>query len=341
MREIVAADIGGTHVRFAIAEIAEGKVSKLSEAVTLETAAYASLQRAWTAYAKRAERELPDAVAISFAGPVHGDVLKLTNNPWVIRPAEIPSTLGVKEWTLINDFSAVGHAIVQMHSDHFSHLCGPDIPLPSDGVISVIGPGTGLGVAQVVRHKSHYRVNETEGGHIDFAPLDALEDRIVTHLRKRYRRGSVERVVSGPGLNNIYEVLRGLEGGAHRSYEDAELWTAALAGTDSLPSAALDRFCLSLGAVAGDIALAQGGNCVVIAGGIGLRLINVLGKSGFSQRFTAKGRFEGFMARIPVKMMTHPQPGLLGAAAAFAIEHGDRNPIPLDVPPSRLYASIR
>lgn len=324
MKEIVATDIGGTHVRFAIAQVAEGSVANLSEAVTLDTADYASLQRAWTAFAEQTGRKLPDAVAVSFAGPVHGEVLKLTNNPWVIRPAQIPATLGVAEWTLINDFSAVGHAIAHIGADDLSHLCGPDIPLPANGVISVIGPGTGLGVAHVLRHESRYWVNETEGGHIDFAPLDALEDRIVAQLRKRYRRVSAERVVSGPGLNNIYEVLCGLEGGSHPSYEDADLWTAALGGTDSLAVAALDRFCLSLGAVAGDIALAQGGSGVVIAGGIGLRLVDVLGKSGFSERFAAKGRFEGFMSKLPVKLLTHPQPGLLGAAAAFALEHRAR-----------------
>jgi len=323
MQEIVAADIGGTHVRFAIAEVADGKVVKLGNAVTLETADYASLQRAWAAFADQADRPLPDAVAISFAGPVHGEELKLTNNPWVIRPAQIPETIGVKHWMLINDFSAIGHATVHLGADNLTHLCGPDVPLPTDGVISVIGPGTGLGVAHVFRHDGRYQVNETEGGHTDFAPLDALEDRIVAQLRKRYRRVSTERVVSGPGLNNIYEVLCGLEGGAHRSYEDAELWTAALGGTDALAAAALDRFCQSLGSVAGDITLAQGGSGVVIAGGIGLRLINVLGRSGFPQRFIAKGRFERFMAKIPVKMMTHPQPGLLGAAAAFAMEHRD------------------
>ena len=177
----------------------------------------------------------------------------------------------------------------------------------------------------MLRHRGRYWVNETEGGHADFAPLDALEDRILAHLRKRYRRVSMERIVSGPGLNNIYEVLRGLEGGAHRSYEDAELWAAALESTDALAATALDRFCQSLGSVAGDITLAQGGSAVVIAGGIGLRLVDFLGTSGFTQRFTAKGRFESFMAKIPVKMMTHPQPGLLGAAAAFAIEHRERS----------------
>jgi len=105
------------------------------------------------------------------------------------------------------------------------------------------------------------------------------------------------------------------------SIDDKTLWTAALEGSDSLAAAALDRFCLSLGAVAGDIALAQGATGVVIAGGLGLRLADHLPRSGFAQRFVAKGRFERMMSDIPVKMITHPQPGLYGAAAAFAHEH--------------------
>ena len=94
-----------------------------------------------------------------------------------------------------------------------------------------------------------------------------------------------------------------------------------MAGEDSIAAAAVERFCLSLGAVAGDIALAQGATGVVVAGGLGLRLRETLQRSGFAARFTAKGRFEGLMSRLPVKLITHPQPGLLGAAAAFAKEH--------------------
>ena len=99
---------------------------------------------------------------------------------------------------------------------------------------------------------------------------------------------------------------------------DIEIWTAGVSGEDSLAAAAVDRFCLSLGAVAGDIALAQGASGVVIAGGLGYRIRDTLLASGFEQRFCAKGRFAGLMAAMPVKLITHPQPGLLGAAAAFA-----------------------
>ena len=112
-----------------------------------------------------------------------------------------------------------------------------------------------------------YDVIETEGGHVDFAPLDALEDHILNQLRRNFRRVSVERVASGQGLWNLYEALGAIEKRDLAFHDDKELWPAALDGSDSLAAAALDRFCLTLGAVAGDMALAQGAAAVVIAGG--------------------------------------------------------------------------
>jgi glucokinase len=174
-----------------------------------------------------------------------------------------------------------------------------------------------------LRRDGDYYVQPTEAGHIDFAPLDSIEDAILARLRKRHRRVSVERVVSGPGLVEIYETLAGIEGRAIQPLDDKALWALGTSGEDSLAAAAVDRFCLSLGSVAGDIALAQGGFAgVVIAGGLGLRIKDTLLRSGFAERFRAKGRFEGLMAGLPVKLITHPQPGLFGAAAAFARQHG-------------------
>jgi glucokinase len=216
----------------------------------------------------------------------------------------------------------VAHAVATLGDEHFRHLCGPERPLPEQGVISIVGPGTGLGVAALLRKTGSYEVIETEGGHVDFAPLDVLEDRILTELRRNFRRVSVERIASGRGLWNLYEALGAIEGQSLAFHAEKELWTAALAESDSLANAALDRLCLSLGSVAGDMALAQGAVAVVIAGGVGLRLANFLPKSGFQDRFIAKGRFERRMDEMPVKLITHPQPGLIGAAAAFAKEHG-------------------
>jgi glucokinase len=321
MRQVAVADVGGTHARFAIAELEGGKVVSVGEPVTLKTAEHGSFQLAWQEFGRRAAIKLPNELAIAFAGPIGGEVLKLTNNPWVIRPALIKERLGVDRYVVVNDFGAVAYAVATLPDEHFRYLCGPEEPLPKEGITSIVGPGTGLGVACLLRRHGNYEVIETEGGHMDFAPLDSLEDQILHQLRRNFRRVSVERVVAGQGLPNLYEALAAIENLDVSIHDEKELWAAALAGTDSLATAALDRLCLSLGAVTGDLALAQGSNAVVIAGGVGLRLADYLPRSGFRDRFIAKGRFERRMDEMPVKLITHPQPGLFGAAAAFAKEH--------------------
>ena len=217
MTEIVAVDIGGTHARFALAEIEGGRVLSLGEACTLKTAEHASLQMAWQHFGKHLGRPLPRGVGIAFAGPVQGEVLKLTNNPWVIRPAWIPEKFGVDRYKVVNDFGAVAHAVAQLGENDFRHLCGPERGLPESGVISIVGPGTGLGVAQLLRRDGRYEVIETEGGHTDFSPLDTIEDKILAHLRDKYRRVSVERIAAGKGPGNILQALAAIEGQAVRS----------------------------------------------------------------------------------------------------------------------------
>jgi glucokinase len=319
--QLVAVDLGGTHCRFAIAEVADGKVVSLGPATTLRTAEHASLATAWATFADRAGRILPRAASLAVACPISGDVLKLTNSPWVLRPATLKDELCVDQLTLINDFGAVGHAVAQLPPGELRHVTGPDVPLPATGVIGILGPGTGLGVAHVLRMPATYHVIESEGGHIDFAPVDSIDDGILARLRARYRRVSAERIVSGPGLASIYEYLATLEGRAIPTLDDKAIWTAALDGTDALAVTALGRFCLVLGSVAGDLALAQGAQAMVIGGGIGTRIADILPHSGFASRFTAKGRLEAMLSKIPVKLIAHEQPGLFGAAAAFAMEH--------------------
>jgi glucokinase len=321
VRQIVAADIGGTHARFALAEIENGRVATLGEPVKLKTSEHGSFQLAWQEFGRRKGIDLPAELGMAFAGPVGGEVLKLTNNPWVIRPSLMKERLGVDRFTIVNDFGAVAYAVATLAGEHFQHLCGPDRSLPDTGVISIVGPGTGLGVAALLKKADGYDVIETEGGHVDFAPLDNLEDRILVELRRSFRRVSVERIASGRGLWNLYEALGAIEGRSLTFHDEKELWGAAMAGTDSLANAALDRLCLTLGSVAGDMALAQGSFGVVIAGGVGLRLADHLPRSGFRDRFIAKGRFERRMDDMPVKLITYPEPGLFGAAAAFAREH--------------------
>jgi glucokinase len=322
VKRIVTTDIGGTHARFAIAKIDSRRVVELGEPVTLKTNEHASFEIAWAEFGRRFGSELPGDLAIAVAGPTADDVFKLTNNPWVIGPAALKERLGLRRLTVINDFGAVAHAVAVLDAGAFIHQCGPDIPLPRVGVTTVIGPGTGLGVAALLSvGDGHYHVIETEGGHVDFAPLDSLEDRILGELRRNFRRVSVERLVSGRGLFNIYEALALIERRPIDIRDDKDLWAAALTASDSLAAAALERLCMALGAFAGDVALAQGAASVVISGALALKLSDYLPRSGFHERFIAKGRFERRMTEIPIKLVTHPEPGLFGAAAAFARDH--------------------
>ncbi len=295
MDEIVVVDIGGTHARFALAGLAEGRVRRLGEAVVLRTADHPDLPGAWAAFAQAAGRALPRRAALAVAGPVGAEVLRLTNNPWTLRPATLAAELGLERCLLLNDFAAVGHAVAQAEPDHLRPVCGPDGSLPEDGVTTVIGPGTGLGVSMVVRDGGKARVVATEGGHAGFVPTDAFEDRLVHRLRGQFGRVSAERVVSGPGLLAIYETLLDEQGIQAAPRGDRAVWDAALAGTEPLAVTALDRFCRCFGGVAGDLALAQGAGAVVLAGGISPRIDALLPRSGFATRFAAKGRFEAMM----------------------------------------------
>jgi len=320
--QLVAVDVGGTHARFAIASVAGDGTITLDEPTTLHTSDHASFQTAWEDFRARQGGTLPDKLAMAVAAQIKPDIIRFTNNPWIIRPPLIEEKLGVSSQVVINDFAAVAHAAARAPTDQFLHLAGPEDPLPETGTISVLGPGTGLGVAHFHRiSPTHYHVQATEGGHGDFAPLDSIEDTILARLRQRHTRVSNERVVSGPAIVDIYQTLAAMEGRAVIEQSDVDIWTAGTSGEDSLAAAAVDRFCLALGSVAGDIALVQGAGGVVIAGGLGYRIRKTLQASGFEERFCAKGRFASLMASLPVKLITYPQPGLLGAAAAYAQTH--------------------
>ncbi len=318
---LVAADIGGTNARFAIAEVAAGRVISLGPVTKLHTADHPSFETAWKAFAAQTGAPLPRAAAIAFAGPVDGETLQLTNSHWVLKPGLIKEHLGVDAFVVVNDFAAVAHAVAHCPPGALAHLFGPARELSDTEAVCVMGPGTGLGVAQLLGRAPGYSVRATEAGHIAFAPLDAFEDGLLDQLRAQLGRVSAERVASGPGLRAIYNALAQRESRPPTQDDDAALWGRALARSDSLAAAALDRFCMILGAVAGDLALAQGASAVVLAGGVGHRIADRLPASGFAERFIAKGRFEGLMARMPVKLMTLDEPGLYGAAAAFAVEH--------------------
>jgi glucokinase len=319
--DLVAIDVGGTHARFALASVGEDGAIALGEPVTLKTSDHVSLQTAWEEFERRVDGPVPRAAAIAIAGPVTGEIVRMTNNSWVLNTGALDEQLGLDRVTVLNDFGAVAHAVARAPADQLVHITGPDLPLPDHGTVSVIGPGTGLGVAHFYRYPGGYLVQATEGGHIEFAPLDALDDWMMARLRKRHLRVSTERVHSGPGICEIYQAIAALEKREVEKLDDRTIWQRGIAREDSLCAAVVDRFCHSLGSLVGDYALAQGASAVVLAGGLGLKLRDVLPHSAFGERFRFKGRYTQMMSGIPVKLITHPQPGLYGAAAAFANEY--------------------
>ncbi|MCW2315789.1 glucokinase [Rhodoblastus acidophilus] len=313
-QEIIAvADIGGTHARFALARVGRDIRPEIGEPMVLRTADYPDLGAAYGAFVTKLDVR-PRRGSFALACPIRGEKLKFTNNPWTLRPASLAGEIGLDEVRLLNDFGAVGHAAAKADPRDFTHICGPNRPPPHAGVSSILGPGTGLGVAQLIRDGDAYRVVETEGGHIDFAPHDAFEDGLLARLREKFGRVSIERVLSGPGLAEIFSAMPGAP--AQRPADPA-LWAAAISGADETARAALQKFCLCLGAVAGDLALVHGAEAVILAGGLAPRFAPMLTAFGFADRFRAKGRYRETMSNIPVWMITHPQPGLFGAAAAF------------------------
>jgi len=288
--ELVAADIGGTHARFALARIEDGRVIELGDALTLRTADHAGLAEAWETFARHLGRALPSAAALAFAYPVENDLPDLTNMPWTIDRRTLPEALGVDRDVILNDFAAVGHAAATLDDPHFVHIAGPDIPLPATGVISIVGPGTGLGVGLLLRRDGEYQVIASEGGNMDFAPHDELDDRLMAALRGRYDHVSAERLISGPALRDIYAVIAEAE--APYS-DDRALWQAALDGKDPVAAEALERLCLCLGSFAGNIALAHGANALVLAGGLVWYLLAGRGPR-IAPTFSARGA--GFAA---------------------------------------------
>jgi len=319
VRPLVVADIGGTHARFALAEIAPGERPRIGPMKRYRTREHPGLASAWAKFAEESGGDLPKAAAIAVAAPIEGEVLRFMNSDWRIRRFDVAGELGLDRLTLLNDFGAVAHAVSVLEPGEVEPIAGPGA-LPEQGVVSVIGPGTGLGVALLSRRGDAVTVIETEAAHIGFAPLDPEEEALADTIVARYGRASVERIVSGPGLIDIYAHLGGA--GEFDPNRAGDLWTAAIDGTDGVAVHALDILVRCFGAAAGDISLAHGAMGVAITGGLANRIAPLLRSPAFAARFTAKGRYQERMHRVAVVLVTYAEPGLLGAAVAFEREHG-------------------
>jgi len=314
------ADIGGTNARFALTDPRAAQ-PELLHARSLPNADFASLQHAAEHYLAGVDAQ-PTRAAIAVASPVGADEIRLTNRAWSFSRSELQQRLGLDELRIINDFGAVAWAIPALQPEQRLTLHG-DPHAPLRGPVTVIGPGTGLGVALLVGgHEHGWHVVETEGGHVSFAPLGVEEQDVQRWISARFGRASTERLLSGDGLSYIDAALRGEasgppEAGLAKLRSPQEIVANAVEGHDHAARRALARFCAVLGSVCGDAALIHGARSVMIAGGIVPRFLPFLRSSAFRERFLAKGRFAAYLENVAIHVVTHPHPGLLGAAMAL------------------------
>ena len=308
-------DVGGTNARFALARWQQGRFA-LEQQESFPAQEHPTFLAAVRDYiAGRDQR--PDYAVLAVAGPVRQGEIDLTNSPWRVSETELEG-LGLKTARLINDFEALAWGAPVVPPDELASLGGPVEGDPS-AAIAVLGPGTGFGVSALIRdgHGGEMAM-PGEGGHVCFAPGDAVEDEILRILRRRYDRVSVERLICGPGLVNLHRALTEIEGRETSIDDPAEITRQALEDWNNPCGATLARFCAILGAVAGDVALttgARGG--VYIAGGIAPRILDFLKASPFRERFERKGRFVDYMKAIPTHVILHKHAALLGAAHAL------------------------
>ena len=312
------ADIGGTNARFALTDLS-APTAQVLDARSLDASAYASLQHAAEHYLAAVGVQ-PRCAAIAVASPVNGEEIRLTNRAWSFTRSELQSALGFDRLHVLNDFGAVAWSVPALSESETVTVHGSD-DAPLQGPVSVLGPGTGLGVAMLVGSDPHWQVVETEGGHVSFAPLGDEELAIARWFTARFGRVSNERLLCGSGLSHIDAVLRGAVDHATGQHQDlrepADIVAAALEGHDLAARRTLARFCAVLGSVAGDAALIHGARTVMLAGGIVPRFIPFLRSSAFRERFLAKGRFAAYLESVTIRVITHNGPGLLGAAMAL------------------------
>ncbi|MFC4729673.1 glucokinase [Coralloluteibacterium thermophilus] len=322
MSEVLVADIGGTNARFALAGGAVD-VPRLEESTrVLATADFPSLEDAARHYLDEVGVR-PARAVFAIAGPVIDDRIRMTNCPWVMSLTDTRRALALDRLRTVNDFHAMARSVPLLRAGDLEVLGAPPAPewgaapLP-DRMCAVMGPGTGLGVAGLVVRHGRAHALETEGGHVGFAPVDALEIEVLRRLMARFGRVSTERIVCGSGLVALHRALDEIEGRPAEDLEPRDV-TARAAGGDAAAVRTVETFCGIFGSVAGDAALMLGAfGGVYLPGGLVPHLLPWLREGRFRARFAAKGRFAEVLERTPTVAVLHPQPGLLGLAAIAA-----------------------
>lgn len=314
---ILVGDIGGTNARFAVVEHAEATTS---EPQIVHTADFATIDDAIRAAVLEKLGIQPRSALLALAGPVIGDEIPLTNCPWVVKPRKMAGTVGLMDVMLLNDFEAQALAVVALGDHHVEKIGGGEA-LEHAGR-AVLGPGTGLGVAGLIKADGKWIPVPGEGGHMDIGPRTPRDYQIWPHIEPLEGRVSGEQILSGRGLVATYRAVAIADGKTPAHETPADVTRAALGKTDPVAEEALALFATCLGRTAGDVALifkAQGG--VYLAGGIAQKIIPALKSGNFRAAFNDKAPHSEWMAEIPVYVITDPLGALAGLAAYARAPH--------------------
>ncbi|RCU50520.1 glucokinase [Corallincola holothuriorum] len=305
------ADVGGTNIRLQLVDLATGTRSELRKYLC---ANYPTIVDAIQQYLTDAGQPPVTHACIAIACPTNNDWIAMTNHSWAFSVKETQATLGWHALHLINDYTAISMSLPHLTDEQKVQVGG--VEAKSGAPIAVFGPGTGLGVAHLVQHDNFWMSLPGEGGHVDFAPIDEVDAHILAFLSKKYEHVSVEQLLSGPGIVQMYQAIADMKGEAAVFTDAAEISQAGIDGSCAVAQLTMEQFCRVMGSFGGNLALNLGAfGGVFIAGGIVPRFIEFLKASEYRQRFEAKGRFREFNAGIPTFVVTEEQPGLVGAAA--------------------------
>lgn len=312
---VLVGDVGGTHARFAVVDVGAPRL-RAEQRLDLPADDFATFDAALQAYVAHIGKEArPTAAAIGVAGPVTGGSVDFTNRDWHASEQGLHK-MGFARSLLINDFAAMAFSVAALAPEDFRPI-GHEMQGMAGEPITVLGAGTGFGVSCLARYRHRAVPMATEGGHIGFAPQGEAEVAALVALERRFGRISVERVLSGPGLENLHAALAEM----HRRESVSPIAAAEIverAGRgDSVCSEALEMFCAIFGSVAGDFSLAHGARGgVYVAGGIAKKILPFLLRSRFRDRFEDKGRLSHYVQAIPTRLILNDDATFLGAALA-------------------------
>lgn len=311
---LLIGDIGGTNARFALADL---KAPGFSKEAALKCAEYASADAAIRQYLDDVGAPSPDVICLAAAGPIVDQRVRFTNNPWRIAAEDLSADFAISSVRLLNDFEAIAYSIPFLSAEDFLPIGLPE-PEALDDVhytIGILGPGTGLGAVGLRKHGELMIPIAGEASHGGFSPESQVQLDILSALRERFDRVSSERLVSGPGLENIYWALSHMHGEKRSQLLAADIFARANDNSDPRAAETVQLFFEILGQVAGDFALALGAtDGIFIAGGIVRRYPELLANSRFRSGFENKGRYRSLMEQVPTQLILHEHPGLLGAA---------------------------